>query len=149
MTIHEFDPEIYPVKLWIVVDEDDSLCDMFKYKVNNKPIELDDEDESDWIASTSNMVVKNDTKKYGVIISLNNYREIEPKYMAHEACHFTNYVYNYIGAKEVDLGGEQHAYFLDWTVGCIDSVVKTIKSNNKMTTKKTPKMPKKGTGKKC
>jgi len=147
MTIHEFDPEIYPVKLWIVVGEDESICSMFRYKYNNKPIELDSDDI--WIAKTTNLLVKNDTDRYGIIISLNKIREISASNMAHEACHFTNKVYDFIEALEIDLGGEQHAYFLGWTVECIDTVVKTTKINNKMITKKTPKMPKKGTGKKC
>jgi hypothetical protein len=144
MKVHEFDPVIYPIKLWVVTNQDESVCDMFKYKYNGKSVEIEDDDNIDWIAVTTNMVIENSTNNNGIIVTLGSNYEITPKVMAHEACHISSNIYDFIGAKEINLGGEQHAYFLDWIVGCIDSVVKTTNNKSDMA-KKTIK---KGTGKK-
>jgi hypothetical protein len=150
MIIHEFDPVIFPVKLWIL--ENPSVK---KIKENFIPLDknffVPNEFSEDGIAYTSRISKNTYSNKYGVWICILRKKDMKDGDYAHEACHAVNEIYNYVGADNIDLGGEPHAYFVGWVADCIYEVVKTTnkKSIDKMAKKTTKTMPKKGTGKKC
>lgn len=138
MIIHEFKNGIYPTRLWITTNLDSKeISKLFSLHHDKSQYNLDISD--DWIAHTSPLLVRNSDGKYGVLISINIDDEFDTAIAAHEACHYTNIVYDYICEDSVNLGGEQHAYFMEWAVRSILDVVKTTKEENKMSTKKTTK----------
>ena len=129
MIIHEFYPEIYPVLFWVIENPNvKQLYESFSY--HDDTIQEIREFNKDGVALTFQLMIKNDTLKYGVVVTLNRPKDLKPWSMAHEACHVSNFIYNYIGADEVDLGGEPHAYFIEWITKCIYEVVNETKNKN-------------------
>jgi hypothetical protein len=136
MEIHEFDPVIYPVKLWVLIDASVEEINKNFERDNDKhnPICLEDF----WTACASCINTKLDTKEFGVYIVIIKANKITPGVLAHEACHLSDTIYNHIGATQIDLGGEPHAYLTEWIVDSICKVVKlkTIKIKKIMLNKK-------------
>ena len=119
MRIHRFKQEIYPYTLWIVTSPDSNkLSKIFTRIDNGKPYSFDE--KKDGVALTTAEVYNTKSKEIGSIIML--FDKIKPGTMAHEACHFTDLLYAYIGEDTIDFGSEVNAYLTAWVVDRIDEV---------------------------
>lgn len=117
MQIHEFDPQIYPVKLWITTESNNSvLSENFEWYYDNAKIEID------WDSSNAitGLVKQKSTSLIGVLIAFENKKSMTIKNITHEVSHAVDDVWNRIGEKKV--GHEANAYLAGWMAECIEKV---------------------------
>lgn len=109
--VHEFDPQIYPRKLWIAVSKD-TFSDIF-------------EDVSVWDESADAMTetaYDKINKKGGVLIRFENY-DIGMNQISHEAVHVAMDIFDYIGASPDLKNQEPFAYLVGWVADCCQNVL--------------------------
>jgi len=122
--IHEFDPVIYPRKLWIVVtDKPKILSDNFDY--------INDEDNSPF--DTSHAFVfncqHNKSKLKGVCICFTKKATINYKNVSHESVHVASNIFEDCGmSMGFSNGKDEHfAYLVGWIAECCETV-KNVKN---------------------
>lgn len=112
--IHEFDPEIYPRKLWVAVGIPDSeINDSF-------------EDVSPMGSNTNAQVdycrrIKPEIKG-GILVRFANRKAMTTSIIAHESAHIAVGIFNYIGAPIDIYHQEPFSYLCGWVAKCIDEV---------------------------
>lgn len=116
-TIHEFDPVIYPRRLWVVVNCPASvLNDMFEDKYEDLP------------ESASAEVVPARRLKPevlgGVLVRFKSKKDMTTSIITHESSHAAMEIYDYIGAKVDIQNQEPFSYLAGWVADCIDKVKK-------------------------
>ena len=107
--VHEFDPVIYPCRLWIAVTTD-NLADRFR--------DLDDlpEDVNGRTSTTSEI----NRGIVGVIIRFRSIEDIDFRTVAHESVHAANMIFYELGVK-ADTDNDEHlAYLVGWIAGCCE-----------------------------
>jgi hypothetical protein len=121
MEIHEFNPVIYPYKLWVVIDKKpNTISDMFN-EYSGKPIEFIDRDTMGLEAFTM-PVERKDNSSFGVIIFFRSKKSISYELVAHESSHAAKYLFEHIDA---DIKGhEPFEYVVGWIAGCCEKVRK-------------------------
>ena len=123
--IHEFDPLIYPRKVWVAVGVPHSEIGAMFPDV----YPLDESDEASVIHTRR---LKPDVKA-GVLIRFQNRKAATVATIAHESAHAAMEIFGYIGAK-VDLENQEpFSYLCGWIAGCIDEVLKSKKKRNDRT----------------
>lgn len=118
--IHEFDPVIYPRKLWITYDATaDELNEAFPSgDINGKRFE----DEEGYFGITYR-TKKGDTQKGGVLIRFADNNEAMTSYnMVHEAIHAAGYICRYVGIEADWDNDEAFTYLATWIVKCCESI---------------------------
>lgn len=116
--IHEFDPQIYPRKLWVSINP--SMADINEFFDNKdgyiKPFE-DSCDADCWHTGTKQPDVKG-----GVFVRFQSKRVMTADNIAHEATHLALMIFEYIGGKVDAENQEPFAYLVGWIVKCINKV---------------------------
>lgn len=128
--VDEYDPVIYPRKLW-VTQEVEGLDRIFIFCKNNGREEAIDGYGSilDGINSTGVLltapVIKKSTNELGVIVIIMKPEQLEPGDEAHEAVHVADYVFEQLGmyAQDFSAMNEQYAYLVGWAAGCISKTI--------------------------
>ena len=120
--IHEFDPVIYPYKLWVVVDKKPNIIsEMFN--------EYDGEEIKSW-DNTSNLdafampVRKKDNSRFGCIIYFTSKKSMTYNIVSHESSHAAKYLFSHIGSDITE--HEPFEYLLGWMAECCEKVLKGI-----------------------
>lgn len=122
--IHEFDPVIYPFKLWV--------CCTDNYKTLNTRFYSSEKQDLDITPIYDNEGVTYYVKErcymghYGCLVVFTRKEYFNIKLMAHEAAHVCDYLWEHVNEGEV--GDEANAYFMGWVV---DSMDKARKHKNK------------------
>lgn len=117
MQIHEFDPQIYPVKLWITTGSNNTvLAENFEWYYDDPKIEID----LDSHYAITGLVRQKSTSLVGVLVAFENKKAMTIKNIAHEVSHAVDDVWNRIGEKKV--GNEANAYLAGWIAECIEKV---------------------------
>jgi len=121
MKIHEFDPVIYPYKVWVIVEKlPTHIADYFD-EYSGAPILFEPGDVDRHEAFTMPATHKNQ-KRFGVILYFRNTRSMTFELVAHEATHAAKYLFEHIGAD-----AKQHEpleYVVGWIAGCCEKVKK-------------------------
>ena len=117
--LHEFDPVIYPFKIWVCVSKDIKgvLDEHFLDYNTNKPIEFDEEGKT---GAVTFAVIKKDTRKFGAVIFFYTKKTMSVGCIAHEASHAAKDLFNHIGAEVKH--HEPFEYLLEWIVKCCEKV---------------------------
>lgn len=112
--VHEFNPEIYPRKLWIVLNATKEVLDQhFEFESPLDGTSLDKYDASiSWCRHKESQLL-------GAVI-YTSHPHIKPSDAAHEAVHFGDYTWEIIG--ESTRTDECFAYLVGWVVRCIEEV---------------------------
>lgn len=107
MKIHEFDPVIYPRKLWVAVSTD-TFSDRF---------------ESEWDDTAIVDCVRDKLRNLGcILVRFESKNAITIANIAHESSHIAMNIFDYIGAK-VDLANQEtFSYLVGWVADCINQV---------------------------
>ena len=114
--IHQFDPVIYPVKLWVSFTKNlVPIADRFK-QINNKEF---DSEFKDYLDAFAQPVIEKETGLYGIIVVFRD-KKVSTSLMAHEAAHVNQLIWTRIN--EDTVGMEAEAYLLEWVVDCLDQV---------------------------
>lgn len=117
MKIHEFDPQIYPVKLWIIKKPTQELIDENFIEQNGNNLNFGTRSHA--VMSCYNQVVLNkNTNLFGIIISM--WSKPSTKHIAHESTHAARFIWDWI--EEGSTGVEADAYLVGWIAECIEKV---------------------------
>ena len=116
--IQEFNPVIYPFKLWVgITDDFNNISDNFRYYPSFDEIERFSEGK--YVAFTH--LVENKENKYlGVLITFHSISWCTNDYIAHEATHAARFIWDHLN--EHQTGIEADAYLVQWIVKCIEKV---------------------------
>lgn len=121
MEIHEFNPIIYPYRLWIVVDKSPkAISDKFD-EYSGKPIENIERDTKNLAAFTMPVVSK-ENPEYGVIIFMRSRKSMTFELVAHESSHAAKYLFEHIGADMKE--HEPFEFAIGWIADCCEKVKK-------------------------
>ena len=119
MKIHEFDPVIYPYKVWIIVDKNPSvIAENFK-SYENTPIE-GIEESTKGFAAFAIPVVRKEDPDYGVILFFRTRASMSYELVAHESSHAAKYLFAHIGADTKE--HEPFEFVIGWIAGCCEKV---------------------------
>ena len=128
MEIHEFDPVIYPYKLWVIIGKKPtSIANKFN-EYSGNPIDFIDRDTNGLEAFTM-PVVRKENSKFGVIIFFRSKKSMSYELVAHESSHAAKYLFEHIGADVKE--HEPFEYVVGWIAGCCEKVKKYIRNNKK------------------
>jgi hypothetical protein len=134
MDVYEFDPQVYPIKFWVLIGGttktiEDTFIDLYgnalglSNKFNNTEL---------YDAFVCNKVVMyKKTEKYGFILHINNLDDITSAVMAHEATHLAGYTWIHLNEFEIGSECEANAYLVEWFVDSINTAIEEHKSKNK------------------
>ena len=116
--IHEFDPIIYPFKLWISIANDtEYIKSKFLYYPQMK--ELNFKSKVEFNASVDT-VMNRETNMIGFLICFNNFKACTTGIIAHEATHVSDRAWKHIGERKK--ASEANAYLVEWIVNCCEKV---------------------------
>lgn len=123
--IHEFDPVIYPRKLWITYDATpEELNNFFPGGYNNGTKFK----EEDGYYGITYAVQKGSDNKGGVLIRFADSKEaLEPWNVSHEAVHAAAIICQYVGIIADWDNDEAFAYLVTWVTKCCYKGKKKIK----------------------
>lgn len=121
MKIHEFDPVIYPYKVWVVIDKSmKEIPDMFIDQGRNPLDHLRDEDLITKAVTIA--AIRKEDFRYGVILYFRSKKSMTYKRVAHEASHAAKFLFEYI---EADMREhEPFEYAVGWIAECCEKVKK-------------------------
>lgn len=117
----EFDPVIYPRKLWIMVTNNPNDIYADFQNPDNPDTKIDDNAFNKYGAFTCRAERKSDLI-LGVLIVFGSKKSIDIKTIAHESFHAVEYISDDVGLQVTD---EQAAYLIGWCAECCDKVKRT------------------------
>ena len=127
--IYEFDPVIYPMRLWVGKKVDfDKAEEQFDFLDENGDVVENGKEQirpkSSIIAHVT-LVAHKESKWLGCLVNINKPKEVSFGAVAHEATHVTDWLREQFGVEGYSfLGGEARAYFTQWTADCIEIILK-------------------------
>lgn len=110
--VHQFDPEIYPRKLWV--------CFNATKEVLEEHLEFVGCIDPEWYkqaGAITSMATCKKTKCGGLVVWTKD-SKMPVDYISHEATHVAQYIFEYIG--EDNLKGETFAYLVGWVAKQIE-----------------------------
>lgn len=121
VTIHQFNPEIYPFKVWIVVTmNEDAIKERFNNGYN-KELELNILTRNS--RALTCQAVKKDTLDRGILTVFTNRKYMTVSTMAHESVHSASFMWDMMGETSLgEIGEEANAYLVGWIAGCCEEV---------------------------
>ena len=114
MRLFEFNPVIYPFRLWIMVDYNVEAIPKLFDGYDNKPIESIDKDTNGLEAFTMPVIHKK-KDRYGVVIFIRTLDSMRFELMAHEASHAAKFMFEHINAEVAP--HEPFEYVIGWICG--------------------------------
>lgn len=118
MQIHEFNPEIYPKKIWVVKGGTSTQIKERFYGTNGEELDLDDSCD----ALACNVMIEDGTKRLGELIWFPYVKNMTIDKIAHEAVHAAMDIFGFVGCKVHYDNQEPIAYLVGWVADCIDKV---------------------------
>lgn len=118
--IHEFDPVIYPYKIWIVVNKTpDIISENFRQHDNELITSWDNCKNLDAFA----MSVRNkENSKFGCLLYFRSKKSMTYNIVAHESSHAAKYLFDHIACDIKE--HEPFEYVLGWIAECCEKVLK-------------------------
>lgn len=115
--IHQFDPVIYPVKLWVAVTTDGEVIKERFHLINAENFEFN---RHDYEAITFPVKQKAVPTYKGFLVVFTQKKCMTVKIMAHEATHVARMMWKHLG--EDVTGEEADAYLVGWIASCMNEV---------------------------
>lgn len=114
--MHEFDPEIYPVRLWVCISNDMKVLNKWFVNATNGN-ELNTMHKANGAAVTQ-YVINKESGNYGAVILILSRKLLGYETVAHESSHAASIIWRHIG--ESEWGEEANAYLIGWIAQCIE-----------------------------
>ena len=114
MGIYQFDPQIYPRKLWVAVG---ASREELQERFGDELKELDEGCDADTV-----VVQQKEPLLGGVLIRFENLADIRTNNIAHEATHAALVIFDFIGGRIDYYNQEPFAYLVGWVAKCCDEV---------------------------
>ena len=108
----EYDPVIYPRKLWVHIGYD--LKELAPKAFYNVVID----ENKDYRGVEYGEVVRKSDDKYGILVSFPNRKDMTMDICVHEASHVCDDLEKATGLEH---GGESSAYLIGWIASCINN----------------------------
>ena len=121
--IHEFDPDIYPMTLWVCLEaKHEELKEVFE--VTPEETELKDAVEKN--AATTCTVIRRSDNKHGVLVFTKKKQHMETHIIAHESVHVADAFFQRLSmmSQVFTDGNEPYAYLGGWAAKCINNAIK-------------------------
>lgn len=116
--IYEFDPVIYPFKLWVsIANNTEYIKSKFLYYPEKEELNFKGKVEFDASVDT---VMHKETKMLGFLVYFVNSKACTNGIIAHEATHVSDRVWEHLGERKK--AKEANAYLVEWIVDCIEKV---------------------------
>ena len=112
--IFEFDPQIYPRKLWVVVNPN--------YEDINKTFEESIDELEDHYEAIVHHVTHTSSGKGGLLVIFKDVEFMTTSTISHESTHVAIDIFEYTGCRIDYLNQESFAYLVGWIAGCINTV---------------------------
>lgn len=114
--IHQFNPVIYPYRLWVVINKNpDVLSERFN-EYNGSPIVFTKSDGTEKMDAFVMSVQSKEDVHYGVVIFFRSKKSISYELVAHESSHAAKYLFEHIGADP--RVHEPFEYVIGWMADC-------------------------------
>lgn len=128
-TIHEFDPQIYPCRLWVgkqsPFEEVEEKFWTLTTDYEKTPIEEAEYIRNRFVVATCYPVVDKAEGWLGILMVIHLPKQMSVGKIAHEATHVTDFLWERLGMEGYSFKeGEPRAYFTEWVANCIDFVRK-------------------------
>lgn len=125
--IYEFDPVIYPFRLWVAVRPNvEPIAEKFynlDTSMNLLPVTPEYFYKNRFSVATTYPMEDKKSGYLGCLISIWRPKDLSSSKIAHESSHVTDYLCDVLGVNGFTLdGGEARAYFIEWVVDCIEKV---------------------------
>lgn len=123
VTIHQFDPVIYPRKLWIVSTKDEKIIKNNFTERDGKEMVFEDSIGNEPIASVISCTQKG-SGFYGFLIWIQDNKKFDVGSFAHESVHVASQMFYDMGMQMgfTDGRDEHYAYLVGWIADCINQV---------------------------
>lgn len=115
--LYEFDPAIYPLKLWIIKNPTKEFIDNNFTEFNGDSLNFN-VSKSAAMNCYNQVVVNKNSQFFGIIISILTKPSV--KYIAHESTHAARFIWDWL--QEGNTGVEADAYLVGWIAECIEKV---------------------------
>lgn len=108
----EYDPVIYPRKLWVHIGDD------FKELAQKAFCNIVIDEDKDYYGAEYGEVIRKSDDKYGILVSFHNRKDMTMDICAHEASHVCDDLEKATGLEHC---GESSAYLIGWIASCINN----------------------------
>lgn len=128
--IFEFDPQIYPTRLWVCVKPTFEEIDEKFYFLSEDGEEVVDDAKKEFQRSPSAIatcypVCDMESLWKGILVVIWRRREVRSGVIAHESSHATDWLDDRLGLGGHSFNdGEPRAYYAQWVANCIEDVLK-------------------------
>lgn len=133
---HEFDPLLYPIKVWVSVCPHHTQVQRKFYALSedNEALEFNQSilaDDNCTIASTFPVSAKKDYQG-GLLVIVYKQKRFTTNYITHEAAHCADFFAERLGLTTGKFhDGEAYAYLIGWIAECIENAVKSSRAAKK------------------
>ena len=131
MDVYEFDPQVYPIKFWVLINPTQESIDKTFKSLDGSDNKYGVDSRSCYASVWSKILENRQTGKWGFILCVNSPKEFTPDKMTHEAVHLAGELWNHIEAEHIYIDDEPNAYLTGWFVECMIDALKDYKSQNK------------------
>lgn len=127
--IHEFDPVIYPFRLWVSVNPShEDISEKFyalTEDMDRMDISKDQFDHDRFSIATTCPVSDKESGWIGTIVCIWIPKRFTINQLCHESAHVSDYCFGRFGmGNRSFVDGEPYAYFIGWIAECIEKVKK-------------------------
>jgi hypothetical protein len=114
--VHEFDPLIYPFKIWVAITNDEKvISERFRY-YDGEEFKMSTTKPD----ATTYYVSMREGGWIGALVVFYKREYLTMKNIAHEAVHASQLIWDYVG--EESPGDECQAFLVGWIAECIEKV---------------------------
>ena len=124
--IHEFDPLLYPTRIWVGVNVPiEQISEKFYELLSDGSIDDFKASENDCAIATCHPVVEKDSNWQGIFCHIKRPKLAGVGVTAHEAEHIVCWICEQFGIQSVTFDdSEPRAYLMPWVANCIYDVLK-------------------------
>lgn len=125
--IHEFDPQVYPFRLWIGMKTPYEEVEKNFWALNDQmertPFDEPYYRRNSFVVATCFPVAHKVSGWIGILCLISKPSQLNVGRIAHESSHIADFLFEEFGFKNEGFdGGEPRAYLIEWCANCIDNV---------------------------
>lgn len=123
VVFHEFSPEIYPRKIWMVKGASKEAISE-RFHVDKDYLEQIGEINHGEFNAECIPIFNIETLKKGILCNLSNKHKLTVDTIAHESVHIADYIFEELGMVSQNFSerNEQYAYLVGWIAKCFTEV---------------------------
>lgn len=129
---HEYDPVIYPLKLWVAVNPTlkQVQAEFDGLNANKEIVEFDEQslNKDGGVVATTYPVAHRKTRQGGLLVYVFMPKHFQIRNITHEAAHCADFICEMLGVTMNSYdNGEAYAYLIGWIAECCEKATKKRK----------------------